>query len=812
MKQKRKLLAIFMAAAMAWQGLSLSYAEEIRPAAASESNVTTGNTANTTESSGVPSEEDIRAQQAKDEENKAQAATAIENTATGTQEAGNAEASKLIAANVTEASFLNKDGNPYDGSPVSQKTSLGIKIRLSVPGGQNIKAGDKSLIKIADSFNITGSAPFTLKNGEEVYARGSYDISSNSITLSYESPAEKMADIQADFKVSVQLNASVEPEKKEISGSLTVNGADSFPISGNLNYIGIEKDSDFKFVKEVKRSLDETVDSQTGNTIKLLRYHVLINLGEARNNVILKDSLGEGAFSYYIDDAHPVTIRRGVWERGSFAGSGWKSDPINGKNWDLRNKTKTDGAERIHALEKAFKSSAPGKKSFQLKLGNVSSEEGLELYYYVKFEGIPKANFAYRNNVELSSDGGSTLTASSERYLQEFAGLEGEDYKVKIKTVDEENRPLPGAVLAVVNSSGLQVAVISSDTNGEANLEGLPRDNYTVQEMKAPEGYLRSSDRYRINADQFDLTKVAILNLSNVRAGQKRSISVNLKWVDAGNQTQSRPEKVTVELLQNGQGTGKTMDLSQANAWKADFTDLPKYDDSGKLYSYNIREQAIDGYSPAISGTAGSGFTLTNTINKKISIPVTKVWSGKGEHPSSVTVRLLANGKQIASQQLSAANNWQYTFSNLERSKNGQEIRYTLTEDAVPGFSSTLTGDSSTGYVNVFTNTKLSNDPNNPGNQAAAVNGGKASVQTGAQKEKEKKPVLGASRDEKTDSKAKNSVVLGESREAEQEVEEAERDTKTGDQSRSLQYLLLFGAAACGLFAFCYQEKKKKRN
>ena len=812
MKQKRKLLAIFMAAAMAWQGLSLSYAEEIRPAAASESNVTTGNTANTTESSGVPSEEDIRAQQAKDEENKAQAATAIENTATGTQEAGNAEASKLIAANVTEASFLNKDGNPYDGSPVSQKTSLGIKIRLSVPGGQNIKAGDKSLIKIADSFNITGSAPFTLKNGEEVYARGSYDISSNSITLSYESPAEKMADIQADFKVSVQLNASVEPEKKEISGSLTVNGADSFPISGNLNYIGIEKDSDFKFVKEVKRSLDETVDSQTGNTIKLLRYHVLINLGEARNNVILKDSLGEGAFSYYIDDAHPVTIRRGVWERGSFAGSGWKSDPINGKNWDLRNKTKTDGAERIHALEKAFKSSAPGKKSFQLKLGNVSSEEGLELYYYVKFEGIPKANFAYRNNVELSSDGGSTLAASSERYLQEFAGLEGEDYKVKIKMVDEENRPLPGAVLAVANSSGLQVAVISSDTNGEANLEGLPRDNYTVQEMKAPEGYLRSSDRYRINADQFDLTKVAILNLSNVRAGQKRSISVNLKWVDAGNQTQSRPEKVTVELLQNGQGTGKTMDLSQANAWKADFTDLPKYDDSGKLYSYNIREQAIDGYSPAISGTAGSGFTLTNTINKKISIPVTKVWSGKGEHPSSVTVRLLANGKQIASQQLSAANNWQYTFSNLERSKNGQEIRYTLTEDAVPGFSSTLTGDSSTGYVNVFTNTKLSNDPNNPGNQAAAVNGGKASVQTGAQKEKEKKPVLGASRDEKTDSKAKNSVVLGESREAEQEVEEAERDTKTGDQSRSLQYLLLFGAAACGLFAFCYQEKKKKRN
>ena len=392
--------------------------------------------------------------------------------------------------------------------------------------------------------------------------------------------------------------------------------------------------------------------------------------------------------------------------------------------------------------------------------------------------------------------------------------MKSEGYKLKIKMADEENQPLSGAMFAVANSSGLQVAVISSDANGEANLEGLPRDNYTVQEIKAPEGYLRSSDKYRINADQFDLTQVAFLNLSNVKAGQKRSISVNMKWSDAGNQAQGRPGKVIVELLQNGQGTGKTIELSQANAWKADFTELPKFDDNGKIYSYTIREQEIAGYSPAISGTASLGFTLTNTVNKKISIPVTKVWSGKGEHPSSVTVRLLANGKQIAYQQLSVANNWQYTFSNLERSKNGQEIRYTLTEDAVPGFSVTLTGDSSTGYVNVFTNTKLSNDPNNPGNQAAATaNGGKPSAKPVEKKDKDKKEngsALGASREEKKDSKAKDGGVLGDSRDAEKEAEVTERNTKTGDSSRSLQYLLLFGAAACGFYAFFYKDKKEK--
>ena len=371
MKQKRKLLAFFMTALMAWQGLSLSYAEEIGPGAALESNVTSENTTNTTESSGVPSEEDIRAQQAKEEEDKVKTATAIENTDTGKENGENAEATKAVSVNIIEASFLEEDGNPYDGSAISQNTNLKIKVRFLIPGEQKAKAGDKTVFKIPDSFSMISQASFTLKNGEDAYAKGSYDSSSNSVTLSYESPVEKMADIQGEFTIPVQVNASAVKEKKEITGSLTVNGANSFPISGNLNYTGTEKERDFKFVNEANKNLDEVIDPQTGNTVKLLRYHALINLGEARNNVTLKDILGEGAFSYYIDDAHPVTIRRGVWERGSFTAGAWKSDPINGKNWDLRNKTKTDGAERIHALEKAFTASAPGKKSFQLKLGNV---------------------------------------------------------------------------------------------------------------------------------------------------------------------------------------------------------------------------------------------------------------------------------------------------------------------------------------------------------------------------------------------------------------------------------------------------------
>ena len=163
MKQKRKLLAFFMTALMAWQGLSLSYAEEIGPGAALESNVTSENTTNTTESSGVPSEEDIRAQQAKEEEDKVKTATAIENTDTGKESGENAEATKAVSVNIMEASFLEEDGNPYDGSAISQNTNLKIKVRFLIPGEQKAKAGDKTVFKIPDSFSMSSQASFTLR-------------------------------------------------------------------------------------------------------------------------------------------------------------------------------------------------------------------------------------------------------------------------------------------------------------------------------------------------------------------------------------------------------------------------------------------------------------------------------------------------------------------------------------------------------------------------------------------------------------------------------------------------------------------------
>ena len=816
MIQKRKLLAIFMAAAMAWQGFSLAQAEEIGPGVVSQSTIS-----NSSENSGIPSEEDIRAAQAKTEEEKAEEASARQNLALTPLEAMTTESSKVILLNPISASYTNKEGTAsYDGAGLSNNGEFGIKMEFAIPGDAQVKVGDTSSVNMPASFTAPSAKDFEIREGENLIAKAHYTAESNTILLTYEPYVEQKSDIRFNLFLTMQVNRSTEPTARSISTEIRINNYASFPIAGSINYTGIEKETDFNFVKNVKQSLEEATDPQTGNKIYLARYQILINLGEARNNLTLRDTLGEGTFSYYIDDNHPVSVRKGVWERGHFEGGTWISDPINGSNFDLRNQSRTGAATHEMAAESAFRNNAPGRKSFSINLGNVNRTEGYEIVYYAKFDGVPLQNFNYTNTAELTSDGnGEPLRKSQTLTIQKALGsATGDNYKIKIKKVNEENQPLSGAVFAVANSSGQQVGQLTTDANGDVVIENLVRDNYTVQEISAPAGYILSTEQYQINADSFDLAKVANLRVENVKSGQNRSISVTTKWVDAGNQAQGRPGKVIVELLRNGSFTGDTVELTQGTGWKAFFRELPKYDNNGKLYQYSIREQAVAGYYPTLSGMQDSGFNLVNTVSTKVSIPVTAVWKGKGENPASVTVRLMANDKEIATQQLSTDNNWQYTFTNLERNKDGQEIRYNLTEDVVPGYSTELSGDNTTGYQNIFVNTKLKTNPLPSGNAVTVGNPAETSHsdQKIAKKKEEKaetSSVLGVSRDKETKKEeAKESKDAEENKDTKGEVLGAERNTKTGDYSRNLQYLFFFAATGCGLFAFFYKEKKRKVN
>jgi hypothetical protein len=187
-------------------------------------------------------------------------------------------------------------------------------------------------------------------------------------------------------------------------------------------------------------------------------------------------------------------------------------------------------------------------------------------------------------------------------------------------------------------------------------------------------------------------------NVPSATPTPKISINVKKVWIgDAGT-------AAAVHLLANGTETASAT-LTADNGWAHTFTDLDQVDSEGNEITYSVAEDAIDGYISEISGDAASGFTVTNT-NKKINISVTKTWIG--DAGTEATVHLLANGAEAASTSLTEENGWAYTFADLDRFDSiGNEIAYTLTEDAIDGYVSEISGDAASGFTVTNTSKKI---------------------------------------------------------------------------------------------------------
>ena len=178
---------------------------------------------------------------------------------------------------------------------------------------------------------------------------------------------------------------------------------------------------------------------------------------------------------------------------------------------------------------------------------------------------------------------------------------------------------------------------------------------------------------------------------------EKTTVKVTKAWVG------TPAASVTIKLLADG-AEKETVTLTATENWTHTFTNLDKYAADGHEIAYTVDETPVAGYTKAISGTAATGFTITNTITAKVSVPVTKVWVGPAA--PSVTIKLLADGVEKDSVTLNAANGWAHTFTNLDKYKNGTEIVYTVQEEPVTNYDSAVTGDATTGFKVTNTNTE----------------------------------------------------------------------------------------------------------
>ncbi|WP_411953818.1 Cna B-type domain-containing protein [Alkalibacillus sp. S2W] len=258
-----------------------------------------------------------------------------------------------------------------------------------------------------------------------------------------------------------------------------------------------------------------------------------------------------------------------------------------------------------------------------------------------------------------------------------------------------------------------EIEVILKRGTEEINRQTVSGDDWSYQFENLPEFDDRGvAYDYTINEDTVDgyETTVDGYDLTNTRYEQT-SINVEKVWNDQQDATNDRPSEITVELYRNGGGDPyKTATLSSENDWQTTFEQLEVYDDEGAKYTYVIEEQAVEGYQSTKSED-GDTVTFTNTRTGTTDINVSKKWNDQESsdaRPNEISVSLFREGKEesIVQAKINKDNDWQYTFSGIERfNEQGEKYQFYVEEQAVDGYNQqNITGD----HMNGFTITNVS--------------------------------------------------------------------------------------------------------
>ena len=271
---------------------------------------------------------------------------------------------------------------------------------------------------------------------------------------------------------------------------------------------------------------------------------------------------------------------------------------------------------------------------------------------------------------------GATATITDKKAVTTVSGTK------TWKDNDDQDGKRPDSIKVnlLANGKVVQIKTVTASDNWKYSFTNLPefengqKITYTVTE-DAVAGYTSTVDGY---------------NVTNNHTPATVKVSGTKTWKDNNNQDGIRPSSITVNLLANGQQVASKK-VSASDNWQYSFDNLAAYANGQKI-TYTVTEDAVAGYTSTVDG-----YNVTNNHTPAtVKVSGTKTWKDNnnqdGIRPSSITVNLLANGQQVASKKVSASDNWQYSFDNLAAYANGKKITYTVTEDAVAGYTSTVDG------------------------------------------------------------------------------------------------------------------------
>lgn len=351
----------------------------------------------------------------------------------------------------------------------------------------------------------------------------------------------------------------------------------------------------------------------------------------------------------------------------------------------------------------------PGNRAFMLNYMTTSPADGSLVSNTAEME-VDNTKLPFRD--DRPGQTSSTVERSSRITEGGVITADISNSLVLYKQDSKTGKMLEGAVFKVTTPSGQEITLPPTDANGRVSTqpfssEEIKKGQFTVEEVTAPEGYVLDSNPMKVTIKADGAVKT-VKNTVDPNASKK--LTVKKIWKDESNQDGKRPASIAVDVYANGQKLAdKTVTVTGGSTdaeWTAQTTDLPIFDANGQKITYTIGEDQLDGYdAPEVDQ---GNLTVTNSRTpEKISIKASKKWDDAenqdGKRPANVVVKLYkevgGQKSEVANRTLTEADQWATEFANLNKYEKGQEVVYSLEEDAVPHYQSQVTGNATDGFV-----------------------------------------------------------------------------------------------------------------
>ena len=295
-------------------------------------------------------------------------------------------------------------------------------------------------------------------------------------------------------------------------------------------------------------------------------------------------------------------------------------------------------------------------------------------------------------------------------------------YRIILYKVDELTHDrLKGAKFKITPPAGAtakeEIVTTNDDGIAESSIyseSDIKKGNFTVTEIEAPEGY-------ELNPTPFEMTvgqDGAIKTVTNKRSKAKVKIKANKKLTGRELKAeefeftltdQDGKVKETVKNDKDGNIAFSELEFDKAGTYtfkiaeKAGSDTSIKYDTKTVTATVTVVDKGKGALEATVSYDDEKAFENTYTP-AKTEVSVKKVWKDEnnqdGKRPSSVTVKLLADGQDTGKTLvLNAANGWAGSFKDLDADKGGTPIQYTVVEVTVAGYTSKVTGDAASGFT-----------------------------------------------------------------------------------------------------------------